>query len=659
MSHDRSSGDVARPYALIKDWLDRLYGRSPGFFTVCSFDKGKIVATKWYGTDQTARAARSIEYAADRFDLYVSVATHVEPQAGTGKSRGNARTVQSIPGFWADLDIGTDGHKAASLPNPRDEAEALSILDGLPEPSAVVHSGGGLQAWWFFDEPWVFADPSEAAQASEAWQGLLVERAEARGLHVDSVGDLPRILRVPGTQNHKLATPRPVELRTDGPTYPAVELAALGPSNRPQTAAEAPTEVGSPLGPWSDILKPHGWTEAGKRATDGAMQWRRPGKTDGHSAVTDPYGVEVLVNFSASAGLPTGPGKKLTKRRVWAWLNFDGDEKAATAALGKLTKDSPDEWAVTSARLEESHVDWANAFNDTDSEPDWLVEPFIERGRQVALYSDAKSGKSLLTLEIAVALARGEPVLGNPAREPMNVLYIDMENTKQDFIERLRKMGYDGTGLERLHYYSFPVLSDLDTDAGGRELFAAAMLRKGDLAVLDTVSRGVGGDENENDTYHNFYKSTGLRLKAAGIALLRLDHAGKDMSKGMRGASSKTTDVDDVWRLTADGDVITLDRTHSRSHHGADRVILRRMDNPLRHEVVTGAPSTPDDEPSLRDRIDDAVLVASMTVREIAEALHGGNATREQVHAVRQTLTRHPDRYLRDTSASPTRYRRK
>jgi hypothetical protein len=588
--------------SVVLEWLDRLYGRSPGYFTVSVFDQGRITGTKWYATNELSRAARTIEHAAERGDVYASVGTHVEAQSG--KSRGNTKTVTSIPGFWADLDIGTDGHKAAALPNPKDEAEALSILDGMPEPSAVMHSGGGLQAWWFFDEPWVFTDSSAAASASDSWQRLLIERAEAKGVHVDSVGDLTRILRVPGTQNRKLATPRPVTLRlSDGPAYPAVELSALGPSQALSEALRGPSDVGSPLGSWADILTPHGWTEVGVRPTDGATLWRRPDKSEGHSAVTDPYGVPVLVNFSASTDLPVGPGQKLSKFKVWASLNFNGDEKAAKAALARITKDSPDKLREIASRFDERRFDWSRVFTEVDPDPEWLIEPLVERGRQVAFFSEAKAGKSLVWLEIAAGLVRGLPVLGNPPRKPITVVYIDQENTKRDVVERLTKMGHDGTGLERLLYYSFPDLSYLDTETGGRELYAVARVADADLVILDTLSRVVEGDENENDTYHNFYKYTGVRLKADGIALVRLDHSGKDKAKGMRGASSKYSDVDEVWQLTADDHgIVTLNRTHSRAHHGSSRLVLTREEAPtLRHAAegtaVTdiGLPPTDDE----------------------------------------------------------------
>ncbi len=45
-----------------------------------------------------------------------------------------------------------------------------------------------------------------------------------------------------------------------------------------------------------------------------------------------------------------------------------------------------------------------------------------------------------LALEIAAGLASGRPVLGNPARPPISVLYVDMENSQDDIRERLQDL---------------------------------------------------------------------------------------------------------------------------------------------------------------------------------------------------------------------------
>lgn len=601
-------------------WLDRLYSRSPGYFAVTAFKGGRPRATAWFRTDELDRAEKVIVATGKRADVYASVATHEQP-AEPG-SRGGERSVVSIPGFWADIDIGEVGHKPAALPNPHDETAALSIVEGLPPVSLLMHSGGGLQAFWLFDTPWVLTEPvdrSFAKEASRDWHALLEQRGKALGWHVDKTHSLDRILRVPGTGNHKTGTSRPVVARVlNGPALPKPELVSLGiPSDElEETAADS-----FPLS-WSQILEPHGWTPCGEHL------WSRPGKSchEGHSASTDPYGVPVLVNFSATTELPSGEGQKLTKLRVWAHLNYGGDLKAARAALRKLTPSTMDDWTRRAVRFASVQIDWETIWTEESVDPEWLVEPLIERGRQIAIYSEAKAGKSLLLLEIALALSTGRPVLGNEERKPVKVMYIDMENTRQDLRIRASAMGYEGEVLANLVYYSFPDLSFLDTEGGGVDLHALAKYHAADLVIIDTLSRVIEGEENANDTYHNFYKHTGVKLKAEGISLVRLDHSGKDPARGMRGASSKTTDVDEVWQLLVDDELITLNRTHSRSHHGGDRLVLRRIDGDkdqgtfLRHEPATTG-TGPDDVEQIVVKLDLLQVPAKASLKAAYDAI--------------------------------------
>ena len=584
-----SRGDTQR-------WLEALYGKSPGWFTVIIFKDGRPI-TKWFSTNEIQRVAPAIQKAAEQYDVYTSVATY---KAKPEKGRGSLKDVQSVAGWWADLDIGEEGHKPAQRPNPKDVAEAMSMLDGMPEPTAVIHSGGGLQVWWMFDEPWVFEDPKPAQQASNEFQARLQKQAESVGLHIDSVGDLPRILRVPGTMNHKTDNVRPVELvRLDDRRYPAAELTSIG---------EIREEVTPPrqFSTWESILEPHGWTKAGKRLEDGATLWVRPGKTaaEGHSAVTDPYGVPVMVNFSGSAGLPVGPGQRLTRFRVWAFLNYGGDLARAKDALESMSLVDPAALQERAQRFQP--LDWPSVFSGAQEPVKWLCEPLLEAGRQIACYSEAKAGKSLLWLEIAARLAAGLSQWDDKphAVEPVDVVYIDMENTTVDIGERLIKMGFTPEDFgDRFHYYSFPSIGYLDTREGALNVLALGVIHNASAIIIDTLSRVVEGDENENDTYHHFYKHTGVALKAQGIALVRLDHSGKDVQKGMRGASSKTTDVDEVWQLEVEEDRLLLRRTHTRSAHGDDRLDLRRVDVPALHhtkdlvtiEELMGTPSERED----------------------------------------------------------------
>ena len=64
-------------------------------------------------------------------------------------------------------------------------------------------------------------------------------------------------------------------------------------------------------------------------------------------------------------------------------------------------------------------IDWERLFSDEDQEVgEWLIEPVIPSGRQVALYGDAKAGKSLLALDLAACRRRAETFCVVPPQNP-------------------------------------------------------------------------------------------------------------------------------------------------------------------------------------------------------------------------------------------------
>jgi hypothetical protein len=101
------------------------------------------------------------------------------------------------------------------------------------------------------------------------------------------------------------------------------------------------------------------------------------------------------------------------------------------------------------------------------------------------------------------------------------------------------------------------------------------------------VSRAIAGDENENDTWLDFYRHTGLALKQAQVSMIRLDHSGKDETKGQRGGSAKSGDVDAIWRMTKINDtMLRLDCEAARLPITEKTLVLHRETEPvLRHRV--------------------------------------------------------------------------
>lgn len=209
--------------------------------------------TYWCRT--VADAVAAAQRAADRH-VYYGIGLSTKP--GEPTERVKADTVAGIVGLVADIDIGTHDNGKHYCPD-QEAAEALIGGIGLL-PTAVIHSGGGLQALWLFREPWTFdtdAERDEGAALSRGWAAHIAEVAGRHGYQVDAVHDLARVMRLPGTWNVKpeYPEPRPVTiLRADYdrrynpsafadfvPATPEPEpTPARTPTATPVPAAEAP-----------------------------------------------------------------------------------------------------------------------------------------------------------------------------------------------------------------------------------------------------------------------------------------------------------------------------------------------------------------------------------------------------------------------------------
>jgi hypothetical protein len=352
---------------------------------------------------------------------------------------------------------------------------------------------------------------------------------------------------------------------------PVVELKPAPPPAAPTSSGLSPLDDYAQKVTWDEILQTAGGTYS---HTDGKREhWTRPGKNKADGASGNILDGCLYVHSTSVTDFPINKG--LSKGQAYAWLHHGGDLSNATRALRAagygdplepLPELKPWEYDPSLADLEPEDaqlrwvtehlglIDWQQLWDD-ESEEEWIAYPLLPARRLIALYSAPKVGKSLLLLELAAGIASGRPILGNPAGPKRVVLYVDFENDpKADIRERLQNMGYTPSDLGNLKVLSFPNMAALDSAKGSEQLMAAVEAFGAEVVIIDTVSRAIAGDENENDTWLDFYRHTGLKLKQAEVALVRLDHAGKDEAKGQRGGSAKSGDVDAVWRMTRTSD---------------------------------------------------------------------------------------------------------
>ena len=358
---------------------------------------------------------------------------------------------------------------------------------------------------------------------------------------------------------------------------------------------------------WPALLGHHGWTIVGGDGHSDGSRWRHPSATNSFSAT-----IRHGCLFVYSPNTPFDVTEQsdphgYTLFRAYAQLDHHGDLTAAGRAARTL-KDGPTaprddlSWvgapttngngqqptqdeAEAELHLEPVHpfIIWDDFWAEDTTDEEWLIDQVFAKGRGHALYAQAKQGKSLFVLERSARLAVTNP--------DCDVVYLDYEMTRSDVRDRLTDMGYGpGDDLTRLHYALLPALPPLDTLEGANallELCTSVHRPSCDLfVVIDTTGRAVIGEENSNDTIRGFYRWTGSALKRNEVTWVRLDHAGKDVTKGQRGGSAKNDDVDIVWKLSAgDAGAITLHREAARMSWVPDHITFSRSDAPLRYET--------------------------------------------------------------------------
>lgn len=370
---------VALDEGQVHAWLSTLYADTCGFINIVS-------TGNWAG-----RSFRDIDQAVS-YVKYLD-AQHVKgiyARATTLKTalphdeRGGVDHTSEFVGFWADMDVQGPGHKTTK-PLPADFEDVCRIIveAGMPVPTEWVSSGGGFYPWWLLHRPSLLADEAEIADLSDLsakLQRVIELASEKLGFSYGAgVGDLSRVLRIPGTVNRKVSdAPKMCEWMTDAtssqpyilnplrdainaslarleppkpatptPTFIAPSWSLYGTGERPGDAFNAATT-------WPQLLEADGAQIDRDRGA--YIEWVRPGKDrrDGMSATTGYMGSDVLKVFTDSwPGLRQG--ETYDRFGYWAATRHNGNIREATkdlAARGygdrpvREAKPDPWEWSA-------------------------------------------------------------------------------------------------------------------------------------------------------------------------------------------------------------------------------------------------------------------------------------------------------------------------
>lgn len=358
MSLAGQSDEVRLDLTAVRGWLDLLHGTSPGLISIVS-------TLNWAGeffdlsteADQAATYVRALDSQGAQ-GIYLRTTTlRSVPQAGPdGRTRrGSEDESYSLPGFAGDIDIAGPGHKTKNL-LPPDVPTAMEIVrtSGLPEPTLWVHSGGGIYPWWLLDEVLDISEASRypAQKVANDIQQVLKRSAARLGWHYGGeVGELARVLRIPGTVNRKAGLARPaVVLEPAGYEFYGFSYLRLAvsealealPEEKPEVVREPkPLVIGPDLSvgdeydlrnDWADVLLGH-FDYVCHRGP--ARMWKRIGSESGArwSASTGRAVDRDRLYLFTSEVPGLDPNTPYTKFAAYTFLNHRGDFKAATLAL--------------------------------------------------------------------------------------------------------------------------------------------------------------------------------------------------------------------------------------------------------------------------------------------------------------------------------------
>lgn len=202
-----------KPQEIAAQFLEALFGDEPDNGLICIWTLPGKHSRYFSNAENAAAYAASVGNAAN---VYFGVG--LTPGGLTASQRVKAEEVVALGGLWVDIDVANPLAHSKSDRLPPTIEDARRILNECPmQPTIVVMSGYGLQAYWAFKEPWEIdndVDRAQAAALSHAWTRTVAAIADRLGGWVmDATHDLARVMRLPGTFNVKDPdNPRPVRI---------------------------------------------------------------------------------------------------------------------------------------------------------------------------------------------------------------------------------------------------------------------------------------------------------------------------------------------------------------------------------------------------------------------------------------------------------------
>jgi len=198
------------------------------------------------------------------------------------------------------------------------------------------------------------------------------------------------------------------------------------------------------------LLSKHGWKMAGSKGD--FDHYTRPGKDKGISASL--INGRIFNVFTSNA-YPLEDTKAYSPFSLYAALEHNGDYEAAARELGRLGFEKPMQAPGPQTKNKTSPKGFtaADLVNMEFPEPRWALDGILPEGLNI-IGGKPKAGKSIIALNLGLAIALGGKALQSIDVEKGSVIYLALEDTPRRLKKRLKQMLQYDRAPKDLHLFT-------------------------------------------------------------------------------------------------------------------------------------------------------------------------------------------------------------
>ena len=216
-----------------------------------------------------------------------------------------------------------------------------------------------------------------------------------------------------------------------------------------------------------------------------------------------------------------------------------------TGEIGKLLKET--------IELDKKRPHFERIGNAAITPISWIAKGILESGALSMIFGDSGTFKSFIAIALSACIATGHKFYGHPVKKGA-VFYIAAEGGA-GIIRRFRAWSQEyAINIKNAPLYRYTGAVNL-CEAAETLINALEDVIEGEtetpiLAVLDTWSRGLGGDDSDTSAAtEGLHKLDTIRSQFPGLAIVIVHHTGHREKSRARGAYLLHAAVDSEFRI--------------------------------------------------------------------------------------------------------------